>query len=120
MGTDTSRVLTAFSDLDHPASANVYPSQVDMLAYLQRYAETAGLTPHLRLSPRVESLDRRPGAGWIVRSRSGESVASELFSRVVVATGSCTAPDMPEIARLNGFAGHGGAIHSSQYRGVES
>jgi dimethylaniline monooxygenase (N-oxide forming) len=120
MRTNTSRVLTAFSDLDHPASANVYPSQVDILAYLQGYAETAGLKPHLRLSTRVEALDRGPGAGWVVRSRSGESVASELFSRVVVATGCCTAPDMPEIAGLNGFAGRGGAIHSSQYRGSES
>ncbi len=120
MRTNTSRVLTAFSDLDHAAGANVYPSQVDMLAYLQRYAETAGLTPHLRLSTRVEALDRGPGAGWILRSRSGESVASELFSRVVVATGCCTAPDTPEIVGLKGFAGRGGAIHSSQYRGSES
>jgi dimethylaniline monooxygenase (N-oxide forming) len=119
MRTNTSRVLTAFSDLDHPAGTSVYPSQVDMLAYLQQYAEKAGLTPHLRLSSRVELLDRGPGAGWIVRSRRGESTASELFSRVVVATGCCTAPDLPAIAGLSGFTGRGGAIHSSQYRGAE-
>ena len=119
MRTNTSRVLTAFSDLDHPAGTNVYPSQLDMMAYLQQYAEKAGLTPHLRLSSRVEGLDQGAGAGWIVRSRRGESTVSELFSRVVVATGCCTAPDVPAIAGLSGFAGRGGAIHSSQYKGAE-
>jgi dimethylaniline monooxygenase (N-oxide forming) len=119
MRTNTSRVLTAFSDLDHPAGTNVYPSQADMLGYLQRYAETAGLTPQLRLSTPVERLDRGPGKGWIIRSRCGEKSASELFSRVVVATGCCTTPDMPAIAGLSGFAGRGGATHSSQYGGPE-
>jgi cation diffusion facilitator CzcD-associated flavoprotein CzcO len=65
-------------------------------------------------------LDRGPGAGWIVRSRRGESTVSELFSRVVVATGCCTTPDMPAIAGLSSFADRGGAIHSSQYGGSES
>ena len=120
MRTNTSRVLTAFSDLDPPLGTNVYPSHVDMLAYLQRYAETVGLTPHLRLSTPVERLDRGPGAGWIVRSRRGESTVSELFSRVVVATGCCTTPDMPAIAGLSSFSDRGGAIHSSQYGGSES
>jgi dimethylaniline monooxygenase (N-oxide forming) len=31
MRTNTSRVLTAFSDLDHPNGTSVYPSQPDML-----------------------------------------------------------------------------------------
>jgi dimethylaniline monooxygenase (N-oxide forming) len=119
MRTNTSRVLTAFSDLDHPAGTNVYPGQADMLGYLQRYAETAGLAPHLRLSTSVEGLDRGPSKGWIIRSRCGERNASELFSRVVVATGCCTVPDMPAIAGLSGFAGRGGASHSSQYGGPE-
>ena len=119
MRTNTSRVLTAFSDLDHPSGTNVYPDQADMLGYLQRYAETAGLTPHLRLSTPVEGLDRGPSKGWIIRSRCGERSVSELFSRVVVATGCCTAPDMPAIAGLSGFAGRGGASHSSQYGGPE-
>jgi dimethylaniline monooxygenase (N-oxide forming) len=119
MRTNTSRVLTAFSDLDHPLGTNVYPSQADMLGYLQRYAETAGLAPNLRLSTPVEGLDRGPSKGWIIRSRRGERSASELFSRVVVATGCCTAPDIPAIAGLSGFAGRGGASHSSQYGGPE-
>ena len=119
MRTNTSRVLTAFSDLDHPEGTSVYPSHRDMLAYLEQYAAKVGLTSHLRLSTHVEGLDRDPGVGWIVRSRRGESTVSECFSRVVVATGCCTGPDIPTIAGLSGFSGRGGAIHSSQYRGTE-
>jgi dimethylaniline monooxygenase (N-oxide forming) len=97
MRTNTSRVLTAFSDLDHPAGANFYPSQVNMLAYLQRYAETAGLTPHLSLSTRVEAPDHGPALGWIVRSRNGDSVASELFSRIVVARAAARRRTRPKL-----------------------
>src|ERR1700729_2739279 len=63
MRTNTSRILTAFSDLDHPAGTNVYPSQTDMLSYLERYAESMHLAPHLRLSRPVELVERAPGRG---------------------------------------------------------
>jgi len=120
MRTNTSRILTAFSDLDHAPDASVYPSQAEMLAYLERYAEAGGLNAHIRLSTRVEAVERGPGAGWIVRTRRGDSPASEIFSRVVVATGRYTAPDAPAIAGLATFAGVGGAIHSAQYKGAEA
>jgi cation diffusion facilitator CzcD-associated flavoprotein CzcO len=71
MRTNTSRVMTAFSDLDHAPGTPVYPSQEDMLDYLERYAFTAGLLPHLRLSTRVEALERAPNGGWLVRSVAG-------------------------------------------------
>jgi dimethylaniline monooxygenase (N-oxide forming) len=41
MHTNSSRVLTAFSDLEHENENDlVYPSNRDVLDYLQRYAET--------------------------------------------------------------------------------
>ena len=120
MRTNTSRVLTAFSDLDHPATTSVYPSQTDMLSYLERYAAAMGLQPHVRLSTAVELVEPAPGGGWMIRGRNGGAVSSEVFSRVVIATGYCRAPDVPEIAGLKGFAGRGGVVHSSRYNGVES
>jgi dimethylaniline monooxygenase (N-oxide forming) len=119
MRTNTSRILTAFSDLDHPAGTNVYPSQTDMLSYLERYAETMGLTPHLRLSTSVELVEQASGGGWLVRARHGGEVSSEIFGRAVIATGYCRAPDVPKIAGLEGFAGRGGVAHSSLYKGLE-
>ena len=120
MRTNTSRILTAFSDLDHEPTTSIYPSQTDMLAYLARYAETTGLRPHLRLSTLVEAVEPAPEAGWLVRSRNSEAVSSEVFERVVVATGYCRTPDLPAIAGLASFAGSGGAIHSSRYKGAET
>jgi len=120
MRTNTSRILTAFSDLDHALGTGVFPSQADMLDYLERYAEACGLAGHIRLSTRVETVEHAPGGGWSVGSRSGERLASEIYSRVVVATGRYTAPDAPEIAGLPTFAGAGGAIHSSHYKEADA
>ena len=64
MHTNTSRVLTAFSDLEHETD-NVYPSGRDILAYLHRYAETFGLMSRIRFGTRVELLSRDPTPdGW--------------------------------------------------------
>jgi dimethylaniline monooxygenase (N-oxide forming) len=55
MHTNTSRVMTAFSDLE-PESDLVYPSGRDILDYLCRYAETFGLISRTRFGTRVELL----------------------------------------------------------------
>ena len=120
MRTNTSHILTAFSDLDHASGTAVYPSQADMQAYLSGYAELADLDGRsVRLSAPVETVERAPGAGWIVRARHGDAVSAELYSRVVVATGYCRTPDAPAIAGLDGFAGSAGVIHSARYAGPE-
>jgi cation diffusion facilitator CzcD-associated flavoprotein CzcO len=120
MRTNTSRILTAFSDLDHPDAANVYPRQADISAYLKRYAALAGLAEDmLRLSTSVEAIERGPGAGWTVRTRRGDSVTAEVYRRVVVATGYCGAPETPFIAGLGGFSGSAGTLHSSRYKGPD-
>ncbi len=120
MRTNTSRILTAFSDLDHAEGTNVYPSQTDMQAYLKRYVELAELDGQtIRLSTMVEAVERAPGQGWTVRARRGGSVSAEIYPRVVIATGYCRTPDAPAIAGLEGFAGSAGVIHSSRYKGPE-
>jgi dimethylaniline monooxygenase (N-oxide forming) len=86
MHTNTSRVLTAFSDLEHE-TGNVYPSGRDILAYLGRYAETFGLMSRIRFGARVELLGGSD-AGWQVR----HSGMTERYDRVVVATGRFQSP----------------------------
>src|SRR6478736_5210763 len=63
MHTNTSRIMTAFSDLEHDSDL-VYPSNRDILDYLHRYAATFGLTPRIRFGNRVELL-QRDGARWL-------------------------------------------------------
>jgi dimethylaniline monooxygenase (N-oxide forming) len=111
MHTNTSRIMTAFSDLEH-ASDVVYPSNRDILDYLHRYAETFGLTSRIRFGARVE-LVRRDGAGWLVRHAGMD----ESFERIVVASGRFHAPAIPAVPGLEAFTGSAGAISTYHYRG---
>src|ERR1700742_223831 len=111
MHTNTSRVMTAFSDLAIESQL-AYPSNREILNYLHRYAETFGLTSRIRFDTRVELL-RRDDAGWLV----GHAGLEERFERVVVASGRFHAPAIPAVPGLDTFAGSGGAISSYDYRG---
>ncbi len=111
MYTNSSRILTAFSDLEHDGDL-VYLSNRDILAYLHRYAETFGLTSRIRLGNRVDLLTR-DGAGWAVSSAG----LRESFDRVVVASGRFHAPAIPPVAGLDAFIGPAGALSTYHYRG---
>ncbi|BBX48699.1 NAD(P)-binding domain-containing protein [Mycobacterium cookii] len=111
MHTNTSRILTAFSDLEND-SDNVYPSNHEILDYLHRYADTFGLPSRIRFGSRVDLLER-DGAGWLV----GHSDCKESFERVVVANGRFHAPAIPCVPGLDAFAGSAGAISTYDYRG---
>jgi dimethylaniline monooxygenase (N-oxide forming) len=111
MHTNTSRIMTAFSDLEHETD-RVYPAARDILGYLCRYAEMFGLTPRIRYGTRVDRLSRCD-TGWLVDY--GDT--SESFERVVVATGRFQSPAIPMVPGLDTFAGSAGAIATYQYRG---
>jgi hypothetical protein len=110
MHTNTSRVMTAFSDLEHESDL-VYPSGCDILAYLQRYAEMFDLVSRIRFGTRVDLLSRCD-TGWLV----GYASTTERFDRVVVATGRFHSPAIPTIPGLDTFAGSAGVITTFQYR----
>ena len=112
MHTNTSRVLTAFSDLEHETDL-VYPSGRDILDYLCRYAATFGLVSRIRFGTRVERLSRYD-AGWLVDYTG----SSERFERVVVATGRFQSAAIPTVPGLDTFAGSAGVISTYQYRGA--
>jgi dimethylaniline monooxygenase (N-oxide forming) len=111
MHTNTSRILTAFSDLDHSTDV-VYPSGRDILDYLHRYAQAFDLVWRIRFGTRVEILSRGD-TGWLVR----HSGTTERFDRVVVATGRFQSPSIPTVPGLDTFAGSAGISSTYQYRG---
>jgi dimethylaniline monooxygenase (N-oxide forming) len=113
MHTNTSRVLTAFSDLEL-ASDLVFPSNRETLAYLHRYAEAFDLTSRTRFGTQVE-LVSRDGAGWLVRHAGTD----QTFERVIVASGRFHAPSMPAVPGLDTFTGAAGAISTYHYRGPD-
>ena len=113
MHTNTSRILTAFSDLE-PETAAVFPSNQEILAYLHRYADTFAVTPRIRFDTRVELISRRDG-GWMVRHGGGD----EFFERVVVASGRFHVPAVPSVPGIETFSGAVGVTSSHDYRGPE-
>ena len=110
MHTNTSRILTSFSDLE-PDNDLTFPSNRDMLAYLHRYAETFALTTRIRFDTKVDRLSRGDG-GWLVE----HSGTTEAFERVIVASGRFQSPSMPMIPGLESFTGPAGAMATYHYR----
>lgn len=118
MRTNTSRLLSRFSDLDHAPQTPLFPRREDMLAYLDRYASAFDLATHLRLSTQVVSVSRA-GADWTVVHTDAEGSRSEVFAHVVLASGAENRPVVPPIEGRNGFTGGLGIIHSAHYPGAD-
>ena len=116
MHTNTSRILTAFSDLPHDNGSPAYPTNQAMGEYLRKYAELFDLTPRIRLRTPVRELRRAENSGWIVRTDNGE----DRFDQVVVATGRYNKPSIPQISGLESFSGKGGVSHAFCYKRPEA
>jgi len=117
MRTNTSRILTAFSDLPHANGSQVYPSNQAIRDYLHAYAEQFSLTSRVRFRTPVVGLERRAGSTpWLVRTASGE----QAFAHVVVATGAFQRWTLPDVPGLASFSGDGGVAHTFQYADSDS
>lgn len=108
--TNTSRVLTAFSDLPHECSA-VFPSNGDVHRYLERYAAQFGVLERIRFDTPVTRLDR-DGDGWLITTPHGE----ERFDRVIIASGRFHRPHTPHVEGLADFAGEEGVLSTYAYK----
>ncbi|WP_077090297.1 flavin-containing monooxygenase [Mycobacterium rhizamassiliense] len=110
MHANSSRTVTAFSDLEHQGG-DVYLSSHEVLEYLHRYAEMFGLASRIRLGTRADLIDR-DGVGW----RVVHDGTIENFERIVLATGRFHAPVIPAVAGIESFCGPAGAISTYHYR----
>ncbi|MEH3139368.1 MAG: NAD(P)-binding domain-containing protein [Mycobacterium kyogaense] len=111
--TNTSRILTAFSDLPHDGD-QTFLSAPEILRYLHRYAEMFALGGRIRLHTRVIHV-KHDGVRWSVETRDG----AEAFDRVVIASGRFQTPALPPVPGLSTFAGSEGVLSTFDYRGVE-
>jgi dimethylaniline monooxygenase (N-oxide forming) len=117
MRTNTSRILTAFSDRPHTNGSIVYPTNQAIGQYLRDYAEQFSLASHVRLRTPVVGLERGRGARrWLVRTPSGD----RIFDHVVVATGAFRRWTLPAVTGLGSFSGAGGVAHTFQYHDADS
>ena len=114
MRTNTSRVLTQFSDLPHAPGLATYPSNREIGDYLLRYAARFDLTAQTRLRTAVREIRAVPG-GWAVRHDAQE----EVFEKVVVASGRFQHACIPEVPGLASFSGSAGVAHTFAYKDPE-
>lgn len=103
MRTNTSRAMTAFSDVPPPSAHELHPYAEQLHAYLRAYADAFGVTGRIRFRTPVRDLH----AGW--------RVDGEPFDAVVVASGRFRSPLMPSL--LDGFSGE--VLHAFDYPGDE-
>lgn len=115
MRTNTSRVLTQFSDLPHAPGLAVYPSNREIGDYLQRFADRFGLSAQMRLRTEVREVAAVRG-GWAVRHSAH---GAEIFEKVVVACGRFQHARIPEVPGLASFSGSEGVAHTNAYKHPE-
>lgn len=106
MRTNTSRAMTAFSDLPYAPDLPLHPSAEQIQAYLISYAATFALDRRVRLGTPVRRVERRQ-PGWLVDG--------EPFDALVVASGRFCRPVLP--SGLGRFTGR--LLHAFDYPGAE-
>lgn len=113
MHTNTSRILTAFSDLP-PDGTTTFPSNRDVLAYLRRYAEAFDLVSRCRFGVEVSRVSH-DGTYWLIEMTGG----SRRFDRVVVASGRFQKPVIPPVPGLDTFTGSESVTPTFDFRDRE-
>jgi hypothetical protein len=117
MCTNTSRVMTCFSDLRHQAGVPTYPHNREVLNYLRRYVDKFDLAANIRSLTRVESIEQTSDGKFLLRSTlAGEQPQTELFDRVVIAAGRYNHPMIPHVNGIDSFRGPGGVCHTFRYK----
>ncbi|SRR6266545_2661234 len=105
----TAKRYSSLPGMPFPSHSANYPSRLEVVEYLNAYAERFGLKP--RYGVNVERVERNPvGGGWRVRTSEGEIAAT----RVVIAAGYNAIPWRPQWAGMEHYSGE--LLHSSAYR----
>jgi hypothetical protein len=103
----TSKALSALPDHDWPDEIEIYPARLDVVKYIESYAERLARPPRFDQNVwRIERLSR----GWRTQTDDGEY----LSENVVIATGYTRSPYVPTWPGQDSYRGD--RIHSSKYK----
>lgn len=103
----TDRKHSSLPDMAMPQTYPLYPSRLQMVAYLESYAARFEIRPDFNAT--VFCI-RSDGARWRAETARGSTTAPV----VVVATGIADAPYRPSWPGLDAY--QGAVVHSSEYR----
>lgn len=103
--------LYSYADRPNPRWSRSYARQPEILEYLERCADDAGVRDHLRPGWAVASAVWDDAAcTWTLTSVDGDQVVADV---VVFATGMFDAPQLPDIEGIGSFAGD--LLHSARW-----
>lgn len=100
--------VTAYRDFPFPDGGPLYPDHRQVRRYLESYADTFNVRPHIRFNARVDAITPE-GERWCVRLHDG---SADTFDAVVVASGHQNASSHP--AWRDQYQGE--YLHSHNYR----
>jgi cation diffusion facilitator CzcD-associated flavoprotein CzcO len=103
--------LYSYADRPNPYWSRAYARQPEILEYLERCADEAGVRERIRTGWEVARAEWDDDAcTWTLTSATGDVVIADV---VVFATGMFAAPRLPDIDGLGDFAGH--LLHSARW-----
>ncbi|TDC85727.1 NAD(P)/FAD-dependent oxidoreductase [Actinomadura sp. 7K507] len=113
---DTHNYAYSYSFAQKPDWPCYFSSRESIQDYFVKFAEDAGLAPHLRLSTHIVALDfQEPAANWNVRHRAADGTeTTEVFDAVVSAVGQLNQPLVPEFPGRERFQGE--TWHTARWR----
>ncbi|MEM8785523.1 MAG: NAD(P)-binding domain-containing protein [Pseudomonadota bacterium] len=113
----SSRTMSGHEGYPMPDSFPDYPSNGQILSYIQDFAADFGLYDHIRLNTPVDRVTK-DGDGWVVQSSAEGQPRSERFRWLVCASGTNWHPNRPAIKGEETFTGE--IVHSVAYDGSDS
>ena len=115
-GIQVQRELYEIPDFPQPIDSPDFTPGPQVREYLQDYADSFGVTPHVRLNTTVTGLSERSDgqSGWTITSVDGEGDEQvDSFDLVVVAIGVYSqSPNVPSFPNEEKFRGR--IIHNSE------
>ena len=103
----TAKRFSSLPGMPFPESAPTYPSRLQVIEYLNAYAERFRLEP--RFGVTVRRIEQISSTGWLARTDHGDLRARS----VVLATGLNAVPMQPQWPGMESYAGE--LLHSSAY-----
>lgn len=113
MVTNTYLEATRFSDMDYPEGTPLFPHNKVVLQYFQNYAAKFDLLQYINFGCTLKQLERLQGNFEICFECAGK-IFTEIYQKVVIATGRYNSPFSPNIRGIESFKGD--VIHTFDYK----
>ena len=114
---NSSRYRAAITDFPFTDDVGDYPTAAQMKTYLNSYCDQFELRRHITLNAEVTDMKHVDGRWALTYKQTGQETKVEYFDKILVATGTFSAPKQPETNGIEKFEGK--ILHSVQFRDPE-